>query len=225
MTVPGWFSTLAIISLASGAICALVILADILAGRRQHMWIMNMVWPITTLYSGPIGLWFYLRAGRTSRHHEHSTAEQPSTDWKRVALAATHCGSGCTLGDLIVEGSLAFFPLTLFGREIFAAWALDFIAALFFGIVFQYFTIVPMRHLSPMQGIISAFKADILSLTVWQVGMYGWMALTTFVLFGHELEKSGPTFWFMMQIAMLAGFLTSLPVNWWLIRTGIKHPM
>jgi hypothetical protein len=29
----------------------------------------------------------------------------------------------------------------------------------------------------------------------------------------------------MMQIAMPAGFLTSYPVNWWLLRAGIKEKM
>jgi hypothetical protein len=29
----------------------------------------------------------------------------------------------------------------------------------------------------------------------------------------------------MMQIAMLAGFLTSYSVNWWLLRAGIKEKM
>jgi hypothetical protein len=29
----------------------------------------------------------------------------------------------------------------------------------------------------------------------------------------------------IMQIAMLAGFLTSYPVNWWLIRRGAKEAM
>ena len=29
----------------------------------------------------------------------------------------------------------------------------------------------------------------------------------------------------MMQIAMLCGFATSYPVNWWLIRAGIKERM
>jgi len=33
-----------------------------------------------------------------------------------------------------------------------------------------------------------------------------------------------PEFWFMMQIAMIAGFLTSYPV-WWLVEAGIKERM
>ena len=32
-------------------------------------------------------------------------------------------------------------------------------------------------------------------------------------------------YWFMMQIAMLCGFVLSYPVNWWLVRAGIKQPM
>ena len=82
-----------------------------------------------------------------------------------------------------------------------------------------------MKNLSPGKGIIEAFKADTLSLTAWQIGMYGWMAIATFAIFGQELEKTGPVFWFMMQIAMLAGFLTSYPVNWWLLKMGIKEKM
>lgn len=55
--------------------------------------------------------------------------------------------------------------------------------------------------------------------------MYSWMAIATFLIFGHEIEKTSPVFWFMMQIAMLAGFLTAYPVNWWLLRAGIKEKM
>ncbi|WP_442879793.1 DUF4396 domain-containing protein, partial [Cetobacterium sp.] len=34
-----------------------------------------------------------------------------------------------------------------------------------------------------------------------------------------------PEFWFMMQIAMCCGFLTAYPVNWWLVKKGIKMGM
>ena len=51
------------------------------------------------------------------------------------------------------------------------------------------------------------------------------MALATFLIFGHELHKTNPVFWFMMQIAMWAGFATSYPVNWWLIKKGLKEAM
>nr|WP_245837303.1 DUF4396 domain-containing protein [Virgibacillus phasianinus] len=34
-----------------------------------------------------------------------------------------------------------------------------------------------------------------------------------------------PIFWYMMQIAMMIGFLTSYPANWNLVKKGNKHAM
>lgn len=232
--MPEWLTILAVISLGVSGLCALIIAFDILRGYRQHMWIMNVVWPITALYSGPFGLWAYFRVGRKASHRAMQEAEEqggssgmPSKPyWQSVGLAAFHCGSGCTLGDMLAEGLiLSLVPLTLFGHQIFAGWVVDFALAFLFGIVFQYYTIKPMKQLTPGQGLLAALKADSLSLTSWQVGMYGWMAIATFVIFGQELDRASPVFWFMMQIAMLAGLATSYPVNWWLVKVGVKEKM
>ena len=128
-------------------------------------------------------------------------------------------------GEYRAEWLIFFVPLTLFGKTIFAAWAIDYVLAFLFGIAFQYFTIKSMRNLSVGQGLVSAVKADTLSLTARQVGMYGWMALVTFLFFQREPPKTDLLFWFMMQIAMLAGFLTSYQVNWRLLKEGIKEVM
>ena len=34
-----------------------------------------------------------------------------------------------------------------------------------------------------------------------------------------------PEFWFVMSIALCAGFLVAYPVNWWLVAWGLKHGM
>ena len=53
---PTWLTLLAWISLASAFLCAGLTAADILVrGYRQHMRIMDVVWPLTALYSGPLG--------------------------------------------------------------------------------------------------------------------------------------------------------------------------
>ena len=231
--MPEWISTLAIVSLVTAIACSLVITWDLLAGHRQHMWIMNLVWPITALYAGPLALLAYLTAGRLSTEQSVQSAKSRAEDnpgkrkpfWQIAAVGATHCGSGCTLGDLAAEWFVVAVPIVIFGQKIFGAWVLDYILAYVFGVAFQYFTIKPMKNLSAGKGLWAAIKADTLSLTSWQVGMYGWMGIATFLIFGHEIPKTSPVFWFMMQIAMLAGFLTSYPVNWWLIRKGIKEPM
>ena len=228
-----WLYTLSIVALISGGICTLIIIIDLLSGHKQHMWIMNVVWPVTALYAGPLALWAYYTMGRLSTENAVKEAKKRGEEmpgkkkplWQQAALGATHCGSGCSLGDLCAEWLLFAVPFTLFGKKIFAAWAVDYVFAFAFGIAFQYFTIVPMQGLSPGKGLIAAVKADALSLTSWQVGMYGWMAIATFLIFGHELEKTDPVFWFMMQIAMLFGFATAFPVNRWLLKKKIKEPM
>jgi hypothetical protein len=111
----------------------------------------------------------------------------------------------------------------------FAVWLLDYAFAFLIGVAFQYFTIKPMRNLSPGEGLWAALKADTLSLTAWQIGMYGFMAFAQFYFFrallGTRLEVNSFEFWFMMQLAMICGFVTSYPVNWWLVGSGIKERM
>jgi hypothetical protein len=241
--IPNWLHALAIVSLIAGLICAVWITVDEIR-HPQHMWIMNLVWPITALYASVLGLIFYFAYGRLATHQKTKAAKHEMPPSKAltpfhimVAKGALHCGSGCTIGDIVAEWLAFFVPAvaiwfgyqTIFSEKMFAVWVLDYIFAFVFGILFQYFTIAPMRNLSPKEGLKAAMKADTLSLTAWQVGMYGFMAIAQFYLFryvlGLKLEVPTPEFWFMMQIAMVAGFITAYPVNWWLIRSGIKERM
>ena len=230
--MPGWLYALSIIMLSVAAVCAVILVLDLFR-HPQQMWIMNLVWPLTALYAGPLALWAYYRVGRLSTREAVDAARQRGEKnpgkqkpfWQMTGVAATHCGSGCTLGDIVAEWFAFFVPLSLLGSTLFATWTLDFVLAFLLGIAFQYFTIKPMRGLSPGKGLIAAIKADSLSLISWQIGMYGWMAVVIFLIFHQEIPKTNPVFWFMMQIAMLVGFLTSYPVNWWLLRAGIKEKM
>lgn len=233
MHIPEWLNILALASLGMAGASALVIVVDLFTDHAQHMWIMNLVWPITALYLGPIALLAYFKWGRLATHHAMVQAKQQGREnpgkqkplWATCAVATTHCGAGCTLGDIIAEWLMLAFPLVLFNHKIFGTWLIDYVCAFLLGIAFQYFTIKPMRDLPPGKALVMALKADTLSLTAWQIGMYGWMAIATFAIFGRELRKTAPLFWFMMQIAMVLGFLTSYPVNWWLLKKKIKEAM
>lgn len=222
--------TLAIVawvSLAIAVLSALLILADIyLLGYRQQMWIMEAVWPVTALYTGPIGLLAYLRWGRPASRRERARKGEPTHGMAvTVGLGVSHCGGGCTLGDIIGGSLVAMLGLQLFGLALWPELIVDYVLAFALGIAFQYFTIAPMRGLGPRDGLVAAIKADALSLTAFEVGLFGWMVFMQLVLFPGHLEASEPTYWFMMQIGMVLGFVTAYPVNWWLIRSGIKEPM
>jgi hypothetical protein len=220
--MPRWLTVSSWLAISVGVASMILVTADLLAGRPQRMKIMNVVWPVTALWSGPLGVWAYFRFGRARREGKPQ-GDQPFP--VLVAKGTTHCGSGCTLGDIVAELVFLAVPFSLLGHRLFGAWVYDYAAAFVLGILFQYFTIKPMRQVSAGRALKDALKADAASLTAWQVGMYGWMALATFVLFGHELRPSSIVFWFMMQIGMLAGFVTSYPVNWLLLRKGVKEAM
>lgn len=225
--VPPWLDALAWISLGSAFVCASIILVDV---RRhpQKMAVMAWVWPITALYAGPLAVWAYRRFGRSgsqeaSERNGGTAPEKPF--WAAVAVGTTHCGAGCTLGDIIAEFAIFFAGFTIAGSTLVAEYVGDYALAYALGVIFQYFAIVPMRGLSFGPGVWAAVKADTLSLTAFEVGLFGWMAFTYFVLFHPHLTPNRATYWFMMQIGMLVGYATSYPMNWWLIRAGIKESM
>lgn len=231
-------------AIALGLVCAGVVLVDVMR-HPQKMAVMNVVWPVTALFGTVLTVWGYFAYGRASSQgaqqsanahgQQDASASQPFT--AIVGKGTLHCGAGCMIGDLVAEWLAFFVPAlaavfgwhTLFQEKIFAVWVLDFVLAFAIGIVFQYFAIVPMRGLSPGKGIVAALKADTLSLVSWQVGMYGFMAVAQFYLYrrllGRTAEVDTAAFWFAMQVAMLCGFVTAFPVNWWLIKAGLKERM
>jgi hypothetical protein len=230
---PAWLHTLSIVTLAAGAICAAIIAVDEI-NRPQKMWIMNLVWPLTALFGSILWLGAYFTWGRARPGQDDDAKPSMAV---MVGKGSSHCGARCTLGDIITEWA-AFAAPTIavwFGwhhwtsEKIFAVWIPDFLLAYLIGVIFQYYTIKPMRDLSVGKGIWAAVKADTASITSWQVGMYGMMAVVQFLwfkpAFGGTAEVNTPEFWFGMQLAMLAGFCTSYPVNWLLIRIGWKEKM
>jgi hypothetical protein len=228
---PHWLHLIATTSLPLAIGCAVFIAVDEWF-YPQKMGIMNLVWPITALFGSVIWLGFYFSFGRNK-------GPQPDEAPMAIAVAkgASHCGAGCTLGDLIVEWAAFAWPAIAvwFGwhhwttEKTFAVWIPDYLVAFAIGIAFQYFTIAPMRNLSLGRGIVAAVKADFLSITSWQVGMYGLMAAGQFLWFkptyGGIAEVNTPEFWLLMQLAMLGGFATAYPTNWWLVRAGLKEKM
>ena len=90
--VAPWLENLSAAAVVLGLACALYLIAAVVR-HPQKMWIMNLVWPITALYFGPFAIWAYYVMGR----------RMSKPFWQSVAVGGTHCGAGCTLGDIIAE--------------------------------------------------------------------------------------------------------------------------
>jgi hypothetical protein len=225
---------LAWVAIGVAVVGALVIAVDEVR-HPQAMGVMNVVWPVTALYFSVFAVWAYFALGRKSTRAavqamgemkmDEEAHEKPTL--AEVAVATSHCGAGCVLADLVSEFWIAAAGMTILGSMLWAGFVIDFVAAWVLGIVFQYAAIKPMRSgISVGAAIVAAIKADTLSIVAFQVGMYAWMALVYFKLFpGPHLMAFDPRYWVMMQVAMVCGFATSLPMNWLLIRAGLKEKM
>jgi Domain of unknown function (DUF4396) len=225
------------LSLGIAFVCAAIIIVHEIR-NPQKMMVMNLVWPLTALYLSVFGLFAYFRFGvpmaRAQGPHGEESQMGGQMKMEQTAgptlvdagVAATHCGAGCVLGDIVSEFAVFASGAVIFGSMLWASFVWDFVAAWCLGIAFQYFTIVPMRKLSPREGLMAAVKADTLSIIAFQVGMYGWMLLVHFRLFPQShLRPDEAVYWLMMQVAMICGFVTSIPMNWWLLKIGWKESM
>jgi Domain of unknown function (DUF4396) len=224
---PGWLTITAWLSIAAGLVSAAAILYDIYwRGRRQPVRVMEAVWPITALYTGPLGWFIYARLGRLRLVAASQRGQPREPRWRGAFISATHCGAGCMLGDIIGESTVFAGSWAIAGAALWPEYIVDFTLAWVLGILFQYFAIKPMSGLAPRQALARAIRADTLTVVAFEVGLFGWMALMFFVFFPHpHLTPDYVAYWLMMQIGMMIGLATSYPVNVVLIRDGVKHAM
>lgn len=246
-------NTFAILSIVCALVSSIVIAFDLLK-RRQSMPIMNAVWILTGLWAGLLALVLYFWFGREKKQNPKGAFRKKMTmsmpmdrsmsmpkeggmgmdqsmksdraKWQSVVLSTLHCGAGCTLADLTGEWLVYFAAITIAGSTLLGSVFVDYLLALCIGVFFQYAAIKSMGKIKRTDAFVKALKADVLSLTAWQIGMYGFMAVALFVLFPNDsLHRDSSMFWLMMQVAMFFGFLLSLPVNLLLIKAGVKRAM
>ncbi|MFB4169594.1 DUF4396 domain-containing protein [Virgibacillus sp. JSM 102003] len=217
LTIISW------IALTIGLISSLIIVIDVIR-YPQMMKIMNVVWPINGWFFGPFALWTYFKWGRLKA--KKIQGEDRRSKPAKVFVSTSHCSAGCTVGDAAGVPIVALTGMAVIGSTLFAHFVVEFLLAYIFGIVFQFYAIYPMNKDQGIVGSIkAAIKADTLSLIAFEIGMFGWMAIVHYVLFAQPPKPNEASYWFMMQIAMILGFLTSYPANWILVRKGIKEEM
>ena len=138
-TIPLWLQVLTYIYFFGSIIAAIYIAYDILKKRHmQKMPIMNVVWPVTVFYLFPLGLWAYWHLGHTySRNsstgqhhlvksHEYNSNKTSRSFWESIFVSATHCGAGCTIGDIISTWLIFIGAIVIFGSILITAFILDF---------------------------------------------------------------------------------------------------
>ncbi len=115
---PAWLTALSWAALAVAFASTAPIAYDIFGrGYRQHMTIMETVWPVTGLYFGPAAIAAYRAWGRPeSMRWQREHGEPPDKPGYAVtATGVSHCGAGCTIGDIIAEFAVFGLGATVAG--------------------------------------------------------------------------------------------------------------
>ncbi len=222
--IPAWLTAVSWFFVGLALLCAAAILYDVYGrGHRQRVRVMELVWPITALYLGPLALPAYHRWGRPRSEKwqkEHGVAPEKSLP----AVAATGGipgGAASAIGHVIGVPLVVFSGLTIAGEPLWVMILLIAVIATVLLFAFEYFfSTVPARGLPSGEGLGVALLIAFVTVLAFDVGMGGWMLVMHFLLFMPPLTDV--TFLFLMQVGLILGFLTGYPAVLWLVRRGTK---
>jgi len=222
--IPGWLTAVSWVFVGLALLCAAAILYDVYGrGYRQRTSVMNLVWPITALYLGPLALPAYYRWGRPRSEKwqkEHGSAPEKSLP-VAAATGGTPGGAASAIGHVLGVPLVVFLGLTIAGQ---ALWMMILVIAVIATVLlfaFEYFfSTVPTRGLSRGKGLGVALLIALVTVLAFDVGMGGWMLVLHFLFFMPPLTDV--TFLFLMQFGLIMGFLTGYPAVLWRVRRGIK---
>ena len=180
--------------------------------------VMRWAFILFTAYTGPIGVFLYVLGCREPLAGQH--AGYVRTRWRQVLGSTMHCVAGDGVGILAgaVVGSVMSLDRPL---EVALEYALGF----GFGwTIFQSLFMRSMAGGSYWMALKRSFMPEFLSMNLVMTGMI-LVASLFWAAVGSKAGPLTPTFWFVMSMALLAGFVAAYPINWWLVAKGLKHGM
>ncbi|MGC3862187.1 DUF4396 domain-containing protein [Micromonospora chersina] len=225
MVQPTWLVMLAWASLIVVFVSTVVVVVDqFVLGYRQPARIMEIVWPSTALYLGPAAVVTYRRWGRTQSprwRHRHGKPPRASRH-APTTIQTYHCATHCTLGVIIATPITYGVGLEMFGSTLWPEVLGDYLGAVAIGIAFRYSAEAHTGGRRAWAAIRKFFRADLLTVSVFEVALLAWLALMHFRFFHETLRPDGPVFWFIVQVGLIIGFFAAWPPTLLLIRRGIK---
>ncbi|MFZ0246633.1 DUF4396 domain-containing protein [Candidatus Binatus sp.] len=173
---------------------------------------------LLTAYTGPVGAFLYVLGCREPLPGLHE--RYVATRWRQVLGSTMHCVAGDGVGILTGAVIASLFYLTR-STDI----ALEYVLGFGFGwSIFQALFMRDMAGGSYGGALYSAFFPELLSMNCLMAGMVPVMTLAM-ASTPASRDPTGPSFWFIMSMALLVGFITAYPMNWWLVSRHMKHGM
>lgn len=179
--------------------------------------VMKWGFVITTAFSGLFGALLYVLSCREPLPGTHE--QYVAAKWRQVVGSTMHCVAGDGIGILaaaVITSRLGLDPWA----DVLCEYALGFA----FG--WTVFQALFMRDMfgGYRESLRKTFISELLSMNAVMGGMTAVMVPWMTNSMPHPTPGQA-RFWFIMSIALCAGFIVALPVNWWLVDRGLKHGM
>jgi hypothetical protein len=187
--------------------------------KNPELTVMKWGWVLVTLYTGPVGLAFYVLACKEPAPGKHEEFIKPL--WKQSLGSTIHCVAGDATGVIIAATVTALlgFPM---GVDI----AVEYVFGFLFGLtIFQALFMRDMLGGSYVKALKASFMPEWLSMNMVMAGMIPTMVV---LMMGSDMRAMWPgnlLYWGVMSVAVMVGFVTAYPVNVWLVVKGLKHGM
>jgi Domain of unknown function (DUF4396) len=173
---------------------------------------------LLTAYTGVVGAFLYVLGCREPLPGTHE--QYVSARWRQTLGSTMHCVAGDGVG--ILAGAVLS---SIFGLAGLIEVAVEYILGFAFGwTIFQALFMRDMAGGSYRRALTSTFMSELLSMNLLMAGMVP----TVMALRAHIPSAADPTtasFWFVMSMGLLVGFIVAYPMNWWLVANHLKHGM
>ncbi|MFS2224883.1 DUF4396 domain-containing protein [Pantoea sp. B65] len=217
----------AMLFLILGICTALMITKDLF--RSPHpLGIMNIVWPVTGLYMPFLGwlAWWYLGRNHFHKRTPALRIQQRTTDdtllWRRVFTSTSLCAAACVLGNSATLALLVLLQHLSIATPLWLEGIYCLLLSVFLGLLFQFLAIRQGRQLRVIPALLLACKAQTFPLVIYQLGTLFTMSLALKFVLNDQVNPMLLLFWFMLQIAMMTGFIFSWPASSFLLKRDRK---
>lgn len=173
---------------------------------------------LLTAYTGPLGAFLYVLGCREPLPGLHE--RYVATRWRQVLGSTMHCVAGDGVG--ILAGAVI---ASVFDLSKVTDITLEYLLGFGFGwAIFQAFFMQDEAGGSYARALSNTVLPELLSMNWLMAGMVPTMIMAKSYVPASS-DPSRPAFWFVMSLALLVGFVTAYPMNWWLVSNHMKHGM
>jgi Domain of unknown function (DUF4396) len=150
----------------------------------------------------------------SAKEHQQFLKTQKESNFKLAVSATLHCLLGCGIGEVagVIIG-------TFLGLGMFATMTLAITLGFVFGFLLG---IVPLlrKGFTVKNAFRIVFAAEFLSIAVMEAFEAGTQLIIPGVM---EAGLTDVIFWIGMLAALTVGFIAAFPVNYYMIKRGVRH--